>query len=102
MSILNIKSTELSNPIQALFILLASAFGLGLSPIAPGTCGALLGVIGHILIAKTLQPDNQLIALIMLFLVVCIFHFVLTPWAVNYWHSKDPKHFVLDGVGGIC
>lgn len=81
-------------------VLLASAFGLGLSPIAPGTCGALLGVVGHIFIVKMFPADNHWIALVIFFLAVCIVHFILTPWAIEYWHSKDPAHFVLDEVAG--
>lgn len=81
-------------------LLLASAFGLGLSPIAPGTCGALFGVVGHISIVKILPSEKHWIALVLFFLAVCIVHFILTPWAIEYWHSKDPAHFVLDEVAG--
>ncbi len=81
-------------------VFLASAFGLGLSPIAPGTCGALLGVAGHVLIAKLLPVESQVLALSCFFVIVCVAHFSLTPWAVNYWKCKDPQHFVLDEVAG--
>ena len=81
-------------------VFIASAFGFGLSPIAPGTCGALIGVAGHIMIVQLLPADIQMLVLALFFLSICVIHYILTPWAIDYWHSKDPKHFVLDEVAG--
>ncbi|MBF0232174.1 MAG: phosphatidylglycerophosphatase A [Desulfamplus sp.] len=81
-------------------IIIGSAFGLGLIPIMPGTFGALLGVIVHLLIIFFLPIKLQYVCLIIFFLMVCIANHVLTPWAVDYWKSKDPKQFVLDEVAG--
>lgn len=83
-----------------LYIAIGSAFGLGLSPIFPGTCGALLGVLLHILIASFFPASVQWTALIVVFILVCLTNHLLTPWAVAYWSSPDPKHFVLDEVAG--
>jgi phosphatidylglycerophosphatase A len=83
-----------------IFIALASSFGLGLSPIAPGSFGALLGVIIHVLIYLFIPIKFQLFSLLMAFILVCLVHFYLTPWAVQYWQDEDPKHFVLDEVAG--
>ena len=77
-----------------------SAFGLGLSPIAPGSCGALLGVLLHVSIILLLPSDIQLPALIIVFTIVCIGNNLLTSWAEEYWQEKDPKNFVLDEVAG--
>lgn len=85
---------------ECIFIFIGSGFGLGLSPIAPGSCGALLGVAAHILIWSYLPSAIRLYALVFIFLLVCAVHFLLTPWAVAYWRSKDPGHFVLDEVAG--
>lgn len=82
------------------YVAFASAFGLGLSPIAPGTCGALIGVLIHIFIVNFLPVGAQLVALIGAMILVCLVHFMLTPWAIRYWGSKDPKNFVLDEVAG--
>ncbi len=46
------------------YVAFGSAFGLGLSPIAPGTCGALLGVAIHIFIVSFLTVEAQFFALI--------------------------------------
>ena len=83
-----------------LFVALGSAFGLGLSPIAPGSFGAFLGVGIHIFIHSLIRANLQLFFFIGFFLAVCVLHFCLTPWAVNYWKEEDPKNFVLDEVAG--
>lgn len=81
-------------------LLLASAFGLGLSPIAPGTCGALLGVAVHLIIALFAPTVWQRWLLGGAFAAVCWTHFSLTRWAQQYWRESDPSHFVLDEVAG--
>lgn len=81
-------------------IILASAFGLGLSPFAPGTCAALLGVGIHVTIMLGATQTLQQPIIITAFIVVCIGNHLLTPWAQAFWGSKDPRHFVLDEVAG--
>ncbi|GBC63307.1 phosphatidylglycerophosphatase A [Desulfonema ishimotonii] len=81
-------------------VAIGSALGLGLSPVMPGTCGALLGVIFHALIALCLPVKMQLAGLVFVFLVVCAANNLLTRWAESYWESPDPSHFVLDEVAG--
>jgi len=81
-------------------ILIASAFGLGLSPVLPGTCGALLGVCFHVLIVSLFPAEMHLRLLTFTFIAVCAANHVLTPLAESYWESKDPGQFVLDEVAG--
>lgn len=81
-------------------ILIGSAFGLGLLPIAPGTFGALLGLLIHVLVFLLLPEGVRFSALFIAFFIVCLVHFLLTPWAIRYWKDKDPKNFVLDEVAG--
>jgi len=81
-------------------ILIGSALGLGLSPIAPGTFAALLGVAIHVAIHTLTPPAAHLWLLIAAFLAVCVGNHVLTPWAEAYWKKKDPGNFVLDEVAG--
>ena len=100
-------------------LFLASAGGLGLMPIAPGSFGALLGVgmfaavelwvpiypFVPFKIALNMPwwlppPTWQVLALVICFVVVCVAHFLLTPWAQRYWKTSDPSHFVLDEVAG--
>ncbi|MFX0135525.1 MAG: phosphatidylglycerophosphatase A [Candidatus Hodarchaeota archaeon] len=82
-------------------IMIASGFGLGLAPIAPGTCGALLGIIIHILVAiYIVNIKIQIFALVFFLIIIIIANHLLTPWAVKYWKSDDPSHFVLDEIAG--
>lgn len=81
-------------------MILASAFGLGLSPIAPGSFGALFGVAGHLAIVSFIPGSAQIKALFLFFIVIAILNHLLTPWATRYWESDDPQHFVLDEVAG--
>ncbi len=81
-------------------ILMASAFGLGLSPVLPGTCGALLGVCIHVLIVSFFPLKMHLALLIFSFIGVCAVNHILTPLAESYWGSEDPGQFVLDEVAG--
>ena len=84
--------------------LLATAFGLGLSPIAPGSFGALLGLAWHVAAWRfgAVGLDLRLWCL-MGAAVFAAIHYWLTPWAQEYWHDPDPGHFVLDEVVGyLC
>jgi phosphatidylglycerophosphatase A len=96
------KSNSISDNISKdrLYIILGSAFGLGLCPFAPGTCGALLGVLIHIVVAILLPIEMRMVVLTISFLLICVANHLLTPWATTYWRSKDPSHFVLDEVAG--
>lgn len=79
---------------------IGSAFGLGLSPIVPGSCAALLGVGIHAVILWTLPSGQQWLVLAAAFAVVSALHFWLTPWAQKYFDDPDPSNFVLDEVSG--
>jgi phosphatidylglycerophosphatase A len=79
---------------------IGSALGLGLSPILPGTCGALVGLGLHALLAALLPDLACRLALLLLTALVGVANHVLTPWAVARWKDPDPSHFVLDEVAG--
>lgn len=81
-------------------LMAATAFGLGLSPIAPGTVATLLGVAIHLAVALSLPFQYQRPALIASLAIVSILQLVLTPWAQKHWNEDDPGHFVLDEVAG--
>lgn len=81
-------------------MLMASAMGLGLSPVLPGTCGALLGVAIHAVIATMFPTPWHHRLLMFAFLAVSAASVALTPWAERYWKEKDPGRFVLDEVAG--
>lgn len=81
-------------------IVIASAFGLGLAPIAPGSFGALLGVGFHVAAFYLLPKASLPWALGAFLAAVMIANHWLTPWAVGYWKNEDPSNFVLDEVAG--
>lgn len=81
-------------------LLVASAGGLGLAPIAPGSFGTLAGVGIHLVIVWTTPVTWQPTLLLAALVAVCALHFLLTPWSVAYWRDSDPGNFVLDEVAG--
>lgn len=83
-----------------IYLAIGTSFGLGLSPIAPGSFGALIGVAYHVAIVIYTPASWHLPALVLGLIVVVAANHVLTPWAVDYWKDEDPGHFVLDEVAG--
>lgn len=79
---------------------LASGLGLGLSPVAPGTCGTLMGVVIHVGIVLCLPAELHCVFLVSAFLLACVASRFLAPWAQAHWHHSDPRPFVLDEVAG--
>jgi phosphatidylglycerophosphatase A len=79
---------------------ISTAFGLGLSPILPGTCSALLGLILHLLILHILPEAAQFSVLVALFIIFSALCLYLSDWAEAYWKKPDYQSFVLDEVAG--
>ena len=82
--------------------LIASCFGLGYSPIMPGTCGALLGPATYIPLAL-LVPNEPLQTVL---IAVCLLAWswvtvALGGWAEGYYQRKDSQVFVTDEVAGF-
>lgn len=85
---------------NTLFVFLGSGFGLGLLPVAPGTFGALPGVLLHALAWYRFSGLGRLLLLLAGFATVCIANHCLTRWAEAYYGECDPSHFVLDEIAG--
>lgn len=82
--------------------ILASCFGLGYSPIMPGTCGALLGVAFYVPIALALPGEPaQTLAIALALLAWSIITIALGGWAETYYQRKDSQIFVTDEVAGF-
>lgn len=81
---------------------LGTAFGLGYSPVAPGTAGSLLGVAVFIVIALASggRPVEKVLLALALTVTCCI-AVPIGDWAERYWKRKDPRCFVLDEVAGF-
>jgi phosphatidylglycerophosphatase A len=83
-------------------LIAATCFGLGYSPIFPGTAGALLGVAIYIPIGLFVTDEPQQTALIALGLLLsCYITIVLAPWAERHFQEKDSGIFVTDEVAGF-
>ena len=80
-------------------LVVGSGFGLGLSPIAPGSFGALLGPGLHA-ISLHFWPNSVRAILITALILFSIAHFTMNATASVYWSSSDPKNFILDEVAG--
>lgn len=82
--------------------LLASCFGLGYSPIMPGTCGALLGPAIYIPLALAFKSEPlQSVLTAAALLVWCWITVALGGWAEAYYQKKDSQVFVTDEVAGF-
>lgn len=82
-------------------LIITSGLGLGLSPIAPGTLGALVGLLWH---WCAIAAGGSAIAIRVWCLagaiLFTVLHFRLTPWAQKYWHHSDPSHYIIDEIPG--
>jgi phosphatidylglycerophosphatase A len=82
--------------------LIASCFGLGYSPIMPGTCGALLGPAIYIPLALAVPSEPLQFTLIgVVLLIWCWITVALGGWAETYYQRKDSQKFVTDEVAGF-
>jgi phosphatidylglycerophosphatase A len=81
-------------------VFLASTFGLGLSPVLPGTCAALLGFAWHGLWAAYGPPELLAAGLGAGLVLAGGLNHVLTPFAVRHWGTADPAQFAWDEVAG--
>jgi phosphatidylglycerophosphatase A len=82
--------------------ILASCFGLGYSPIMPGTCGALVGPAIYIPLALAVpQEPLQTVLIAVALLFWCWITIALGDWAEAYYQRKDSQIFVTDEVAGF-
>src|SRR4051794_15189530 len=100
--ILNRKS-QIQNSRRELFLpFLASCFGLGYSPIMPGTCGALIGPLCYIPLALVVPSEPLQTVLIAALLILWSWTTIaLGTWAETYYQRKDSQIFVTDEVAGF-
>jgi len=85
-------------------LFLASGFYLGLSPIVPGSFGALSGLAWHLLAVVCGWSDGATrLWCLWGAAVFSAIHYALTTWSQRHWRCSDPRHFVMDEiVGYLC
>jgi len=83
-------------------VIVASCFGLGYSPIMPGTCGALVGPLVYVPLALLVpaEPWQTLLIGGMLGFWTCL-TIALGRWSESYYGVKDSQVFVTDEVVGF-
>lgn len=87
---------------RSAIVILASCFGLGYSPIMPGTCGALVGPLLYIPLALLVPQEPWQSLLIGGMLAVWTWiTIVLGRWSESYYGVKDSQIFVTDEVVGF-
>jgi len=92
---MNIKLHEVfSSP--SLF--LATGFGLGLIPIAPGTFGSILGIVLFLVLAHLYLPIFWLSLII---LILYFFSYLAIQSALRIIKKSDPGVIVIDEVLGV-
>ena len=79
-------------------VLIATGFGSGFSPIAPGTAGALVAVLIWFGVSQ-LAPAVYLPALVLLILLFTTAGVWATNRLIPYW-GKDPSRVVVDEMVG--
>ncbi len=95
------------NPLQTLAWLIATGFGTGLSPVAPGTVGSLAAVVLYYfspLEAELLQDRGSSFGDIALFLLVVAVSYYVGVWAAEKVASPedpDPHRIVWDEFVGM-
>lgn len=83
-----------------MIMFVVSGFGFGLSPVAPGTCGTIFGVLIVGSIAQLGDHGLQGFFLGIIFVTLYILNDEFTEWAQDFWKEDDPEHFVLDEIAG--
>jgi phosphatidylglycerophosphatase A len=85
-----------------LLVAVATCFGLGYSPIFPGTAGALLGIAIYAPIGLFVSHEPwQSLLIGGALLISCAVTVALGPWAEKRFERKDASCFVTDEVAGF-
>ncbi|MGD0914936.1 MAG: phosphatidylglycerophosphatase A [Thermodesulfobacteriota bacterium] len=79
-----------------LFLLFATGFGAGYSPIAPGTAGTLVAIPIYLLLSAIPFPLYELTLITIFFLSSWI-----SDIAQSYWGKKDDPRIVIDEIMGF-
>ncbi len=93
---------KINGPVDALAVVVATGLGLGLSPIAPGTFGSLLGVGLAYLLISNLKFEILLLqnALLLISLILTLIGIWAGTRAERIFERKDASQIVIDEVAG--
>jgi phosphatidylglycerophosphatase A len=85
---------------KIIHILIATAFGAGFSPFAPGTVGAILACVILWIIEKLQLFTTSSISFILLIISCTFLGVISTNYLEKHW-GKDPSKVVMDEVIGM-
>lgn len=85
---------------EKIVLVVGTAFGLGLAPVAPGSFAALLGLAIHALVWFFAPAPLHYPLIAAALVVFSALHFWLNDTAAKYWNDTDSGNFVLDEVAG--
>ena len=74
----------------------ATGLGSGLSPLAPGTAGTLVGVLVYLVFSRLVWPVYLISAVTFAFFAVYV-----SQEAERIYHEKDPGRIVIDEIAGF-
>ena len=83
-------------PLNVFFLLLATGFGAGFSPIVPGTAGTLLAIPIYLFLSRISSPVYEITLLAFFFLSVYV-----SEKAQQHWGKKDDRRIVIDEIMGF-
>ncbi|MBQ8530815.1 MAG: phosphatidylglycerophosphatase A [Parabacteroides sp.] len=86
--------------VPLIHIIIATGFGSGFSPFAPGTAGALLATLLWFLLACCTTPFYLLLITILLIIVFTIAGIYSTNQVEPIW-GEDPSRVVIDEMVGV-
>ena len=85
-----------------LILAFATCFGLGYSPLFPGTCGALVGIVCYIPLALVVRGEPwQSLGIALMLAFWTVFTIALGDWSEKHFGVKDSQIFVTDEVVGF-
>ena len=93
---------KINGPLDALAVFVATGFGVGLSPIAPGTFGSLVGLGLAYLLISNLKFEMLLLqnALLLAGLLATLLGIWAGTRAERIFERKDASQIVIDEVAG--
>lgn len=79
---------------------IASSFGLGYSPVAPGTVATIIPAAVCWGLETFTTPVSATVGIAVGLAVSCVLTVALGEWAETFWDRKDPRRMVLDEWAG--
>jgi len=96
------RSIKIGDPVDQLALIIATGFGVGFIPFAPGTFGSILGLLIAYFLISVFSPDVILLqnSIIIVSVIITILGIWASTRAEKIFDQKDAGQIVLDEVCG--